>query len=148
MKEKLMNEVKGEHLHCSTCAILCCRKGTIFIRASYGTSHGQNNISVAVTSMWRQDESGIKIRGNEYKWCLLHLEGEINHGWTNVVNSFTFSLCCFFPPYPLHKTLALLLLLFFCGLSFPDSLPLIKLASKVSFCINKPLWERRTQRYL
>lgn len=36
--------------------------GPIFIRARYETSHGQNNISVEVTGMWRRDESGIKIK--------------------------------------------------------------------------------------
>lgn len=35
----------------SPCVILCCRVGAIFIRASYGTSHGQNNISAVVTGM-------------------------------------------------------------------------------------------------
>lgn len=75
----------------SLCVILCCRVGAIFIRASYGTSHGQNNISAVVTGMWRQDESGIKIKANENKWCLLHLEGGINHMRTNVLCALSLS---------------------------------------------------------
>lgn len=132
--------IRIEHLppHRSIWAIFFCRKGAIFIRASYGTSHGQNNISAAVTSRWRQDESTIKIKENEYKWCLLHLEGEINHRWL---------MSCILSP-PLfaailvisHRhSLILCLHFFFFWLSFPDSLLLIKLPAKCPFVlINHP----------
>lgn len=129
-KKKLMNEAELNTSPCSICAIPCCRKGAIFIRASYGTSHGQNNISVAVTSVWRQDESMIKIKGNEYKWCLLHLEGEINHRWANVGYSLTFPLCCVFVISHRYSFILCLSSSFFFCLSFSDSLSLIKLPAK------------------
>lgn len=46
-----MNEVKCSPSPRSRCIILRCRMGPIFIRASYGASHGQNNISMVVTGM-------------------------------------------------------------------------------------------------
>lgn len=127
-----MNEVKKNSSPWAQCIILCCRTGPIFIRASYGTSHGQNNISMVVTRTWRQDESRIKIKTNEYKWCLLHLEEGINHTWANVFSlplSFTFS----------HHTLMLSFsLLFVFRLTSSDWV-----SYKVSFCINNLLREVR-----
>lgn len=114
-----MNEVKKNSSPWAQCIILCCRTGPIF-RASYGTSHGQNNISMVVTRTWRQDESRIKIKTNEYKWCLLHLEEGINHTWANVFSlplSLTFS----------HHILMLSLSRCF---SYSGSLHLIELAIK------------------
>lgn len=70
---------------------------------------------MVVTGMWRQDESRIKIKANEYKWCLLHLEEGINHTWTNVF-SLLLSL--------LSLSLSLSLLSYSC------SLHLINLATK------------------
>lgn len=121
-----MNAVKQSPSPNTQCIILCCHAGAIFIRASYGTSHGQNNISMVVTGMWRQDESRIKIKANEYKWHLLHLEGGINHMWANVVCSLSLSLTPFrhITP-PLSPSLPL-----FCCFSFSNSLHLIKLAAK------------------
>lgn len=118
--------------------------GPIFIRASYGTSHGQNNISMVVTGRWRQDESRIKIKPNEYKWRLLHLEGGINHMWTNAVCSLSLSLslCRFFASRPLFLSL-------FRCFSFSDSLHLIKLATKCpSVLIIRPERWGAEQRYL
>lgn len=113
-----MDEVGRTSSLWTHCIIACrCHTGPIFIRAGYGTSHGQNNISMALTGMWRQDEFGIKIKANEYKWCSLHPEEGINHTWANV-----FSLS---PPPPLSLCCSFFISLFFCC----ASLHLIKAAS-------------------